>query len=351
VSLQSPLGIKSQSLSLKGPSIKLSEQADNEITLDTFEFEAGPERERFDQFLALRLPRVSLTRLRRAIAEGDAVVNGTSAPKGTRLSCGDRVRLVIVAAEPSATTPEPIPLDILYEDAELIAVNKPAGLLAHPSRTEKSGTLTNALAYYFLQTAGEVIRPGLIHRLDRETSGVIVIAKTARAHRLLSKAFRQRRVVKRYLGLVSGQVALDAGEVEAPIGREATAWPRWRVMSEGRSAHTRYTVRQRFANHTLLELEPLTGRTHQLRIHCAFLGHPVVGDRLYGINQESLAERLGLSHHLLHAYYLAFRHPTTGSELAVTAPLPTALTRALESLKAEEALGRGPQASAGESIN
>jgi 23S rRNA pseudouridine1911/1915/1917 synthase len=322
----------------KEGSIKPSEGANHD--LQTHEFEAGAEQERFDQFLALRLPQLSQTRIRRAIAEGAALVNGAVAAKGMRLSPGDRVSLTIAVSERSSATPEPISLNILYEDEELIVVNKPSGLLVHPSRTEKSGTLTNALAHHFLQTSSVPIRPGLLHRLDRDTSGVVAIAKTARAHRIIAKAFRQRRVTKRYLALVNGCVTNEAGEIDAPIGRDSNAWPRWQVMSEGRMAQTRYRVQQRFARHTLLELEPLTGRTHQLRIHCAMLGHPITGDRVYGGKLEDAAEHAICSTHLLHAYHLAFRHPTTGQEMTFLAPLPKAMLEALEKLGPEIEDGR-----------
>ncbi|HZN11230.1 MAG TPA: RluA family pseudouridine synthase [Blastocatellia bacterium] len=298
----------------------------------SFEFEAGPGKERLDHFLAARLPALSLTRLRRAVEAGDARVNGEASAQGARLQSGDRVSLVIAAGDRTATTPEPIALEILYEDSDLIVINKPAGLLAHPSRTEKSGTLTNALAYHFMATSPAPVRPGLVHRLDRDTSGAIAVAKTPRAHRILAKAFRQRRVEKRYLALVVGRVSPDAGEVSAPIGRDAASWPRWQVTPDGRPAQTRFAVRLRFAAHTLLGLEPLTGRTHQLRIHCAALGHPVVGDRVYGATDDALARALGLTHHLLHARELSFRHPGTGAELSFTAPLPPAVQRSLELL-------------------
>src|SRR5215475_7057524 len=221
----------------------------------SFEFEAGADKQRLDEFVATRLPKISLTRIRRLIAEGDVLLNHERSLKGVRLQPGDRVSVKIFAAEKSSTTPEPIPLDILFEDEHIIAVNKPTGLLAHPSNTEKSGALTNALAYHFWQTAGSPIRPGLVHRLDRNTSGVIVIAKTPRAHRTLSKHFRERRVKKFYLALVFGTVEQDQGEIEAPIGYDPKAWPHWRVMSDGRQANTHYRVRRRFGTHTLLELE------------------------------------------------------------------------------------------------
>jgi 23S rRNA pseudouridine1911/1915/1917 synthase len=288
----------------------------------SFEFEAGASRPRLDEFVASQLPKVSLTRIRRLIAEGDVLINGEKSVKGARLAAGDRVSVKIFAAEKSAATPEPIPLDILHEDDHLIIVNKSVGLLVHPSRSEKSGTLTNGLAYHFWQTTGSAIRPGLVHRLDRNTSGVIVIAKTPRAHRTLSKHFRERRVKKFYLALVCGIVEQDQGEIEAPIGYDPKVWPHWRVMSDGRPAKTHYKVKRRLGSHTLLELEPLTGRTHQLRIHCNLIGHPIIGDPIYSSKVDPLAAMHKLKHHLLHASRLLFRHPATNTEMDFEAPMP-----------------------------
>jgi 23S rRNA pseudouridine1911/1915/1917 synthase len=288
----------------------------------SFEFEAGPTRPRLDEFVAAQLPKVSLTRIRRLIAEGDVLINGEKSVKGVRLAAGDRVSVKIFAAEKSSTTPEPIPLDIVYEDDHLIVVNKAVGLLVHPSRSEKSGTLTNGLAYHFWQTTGSAIRPGLVHRLDRNTSGVIVIAKTPRAHRTLSKHFRERRVKKFYLALVCGAVEQDQGEIDAPIGYDPKVWPHWRVMSDGRPAKTHFKVRRRLSAHTLLELEPLTGRTHQLRIHCNLIGHPIIGDPIYSSKVDPLAAMHKLKHHLLHASRLLFRHPATNAEMDFEAPMP-----------------------------
>jgi 23S rRNA pseudouridine1911/1915/1917 synthase len=294
----------------------------------SFEFEASADKPRLDQFVAAQLPRVSLTRIRRLIAEGAVLVNQEKSLKGVRLQAGDKVSVKIFAAEKSSTTPEPIPLDILYEDEHIVVVNKPTGLLVHPSNTEKSGTLTNALTYHFWQTSGAPIRPGLIHRLDRNTSGVIVVAKTPRAHRTLSKHFRERWVKKFYLALVSGRLEKDLGEIDAPIGSDAKVWPHWRVMPEsegGKPAQTLYRVERRFNAHTLVELEPLTGRTHQLRIHCNLIGHPIIGDPLYASHPDPVAKRLGLKHHFLHASRLIFRHPATGKELNLEAPMPQAM--------------------------
>lgn len=306
----------------------------------SFEFIAGVGKPRVDEFVARALPKISLTRIRRLIAEGDVLVNSQNSLKGTRLSEGDHVSVKIFAAEKSAATPEPIPLEILFEDDALIVVNKPVGLLVHPSHTEKSGTLLNGLAYHFWQTAGDAIRPGLIHRLDRNTSGVIVLAKNERAHRTLSKHFRERWVKKFYLALVSGRVEQNSGEIDAPIGSKEgkDVWPRWQIMSEtegGKSAKTLYKVLRRFAAHTLLELEPQTGRTHQLRIHCNLIGHPIVGDPIYRSAlsaPDPLAAQHKIKNHLLHASRLIFRHPAGGRELDIEAPMPEQMRDVIASL-------------------
>lgn len=308
-----------------------------------FDFTVGADKPRLDEFVARELPKISLTRIRRLIAEGDVLVNGETSLKGVRLAPGDRVSVKIFAAEKSSSTPEAIPLEILFEDESLIVVNKPVGLLVHPSNTEKSGTLLNGLAYHFWQTSGEAIRPGLIHRLDRNTSGVIVLAKTPRAHRTLSKHFRERWVRKTYLALVRGRVQRDSGEIDAPIGSvqkdRANTWPHWRVMEEkdgGKPAQTRYKVVRRFAAHTLLELEPLTGRTHQIRIHCDLIGHPLVGDSIYASGAQGtdeLAAQYKIKHHLLHAFRLMFRHPAGGRELNIEAPMPEQMRNLIAELR------------------
>lgn len=310
----------------------------------SFELTAGADKPRVDEFVARELPKISLTRIRRLIAEGDVLVNGQASLKGSRLADGDKVSVKIFTAEKSSGTPEAIPLEILYEDESLIVVNKPTGLLVHPSHTEKSGTLLNGLAYHFWKTTGGAIRPGLIHRLDRNTSGVIVLAKNERTHRTLSKHFRERWVKKFYLALVSGRVEQNTGEIDAPIGSKEgkDVWPRWQVMEEkdgGRPAKTHYKVLRRFAAHTLLELEPLTGRTHQLRIHCNLIGHTIVGDPIYksaiastNAGTDPLAVKHNLKYQLLHASRLIFRHPAGGKELNIEAPMPQQMRELIESL-------------------
>lgn len=304
----------------------------------SFEFTAGPEGLRLDEFVCRELPRISQTRVRRLIAEADVLVNDQPSLKGYKLKSGDRVTVRVHAADKSSATPEPIPLNILFEDRDLIVVDKPQNLLVHPNHIEKSGTLTNGLAWHFWKSEGEAIRPGLVHRLDRQTSGAIVVAKTARAHRTLSKHFRERWVRKIYLALVSGVVDKQSGEIDAPIGNNQTNWPRWQVMESGRAAKTVYRVRQRFASHTLLELEPLTGRTHQLRIHCALIGHPIVGDTVYAPVADPLATARLVKVQLLHAWRLEFRHPATNQEIKCEAPVPALMRQIIESLGEEVGL-------------
>jgi 23S rRNA pseudouridine1911/1915/1917 synthase len=294
-------------------------------------------------------------RIAALLDKGACLVNQTAAAAGYHVSAGDFIEIAFDHATPTAMSPEPIPLEIVHEDAHLLVVVKPAGMLVHPTRGVKTGTLANALAYHLnrlhiedcgltidskadadLPNPQSVIRPGLVHRLDRATSGLMVIAKTQRALTSLCRHFHRRLVEKRYLALVQGNVAEDSFEIVAPIGRDADRRPRWGVMESGRHAHTRIKVRHRMGEVTLVELEPVTGRTNQLRIHCARVGHPVVGDDLYGdpgmnghqatlqpegsslvSEPDSLCSRL-----CLHAWRLAFHHPVGGAWMEFTSAVP-----------------------------
>lgn len=295
---------------------------------------------RLDQFLALQFPAISLTRLRTLIKQGEARLNGRTTFSGWILQAGDQVTIQLDPDAPTSAMPEKIPLDVLFEDEDLLIVNKPVGLLSHPSHKEKSGTLLNAIAYHLLHSPKlptSVPRPILLHRLDRDTSGVIALAKSERANRIVSKAFRERRVKKLYLALVHGIVAEDTGTIDAPISHDPNSWPRWGVREGGDASQTNFAVRQRFAHHTLLELEPLTGRTHQLRIHCAHIGHPIIGDQVYkGADKTVLhpIPNLKLKHQLLHAHSLALRHPSTNEDLCIVAAMPLAMTEAIQQLSA-----------------
>ncbi len=324
--VQSPF--RSQSYSCMPPSLPTNNQ--------NFTFAVAAKGLRLDQFLALQFPAISLTRLRTAIKQGDAQLNGRTTFSGWVLQAGDQVTIQLDPAAPTSAMPENIALDVLFEDEDLLIVNKPVGLLSHPSHKEKSGTLMNAIAWHLLHSPKlptTVPRPILLHRLDRDTSGVIALAKSERANRIVSKAFRERRVKKLYLALVYGVVAAEAGTIDAPIGHEPQTWPRWCVKEDGDASQTNFTVKQRFAQHTLLELEPLTGRTHQLRLHCTHIGHPIVGDPVYrGQTVLQPIPDFKLKHQLLHAYSLAIRHPSTGEEICVIAPLPATIMEAIQRL-------------------
>ncbi len=269
----------------------------------SFQFSALDEDSgrRLDEFLAARFGALSRMRIANLISGGACLVNQARVQAGHRIAPGDRVEITFDEGTPTAMMPEPIPLDVAYEDEHIIVVVKPSGMLVHPTRSVKSGTLANALTYHLnrsfyeddkttrgatLQGAahGELhslIRPGLIHRLDRPTSGLMVVAKTQSALAQLSRHFGRRLVDKRYLALVAGRIDKDEETISAPIGRDPDRRPQWWVMEGGRAAETRYQVVERFAEATLIEMEPVTGRTNQLRIHAAYTGHPIIGDEQY----------------------------------------------------------------------
>ena len=285
-----------------------------QITKLTFEIDAAANKQKLGDYLFDNLRELSKMYLRELIKTGKCEVNGELENSGYLLRERDFVEIEADLSRGTAMRPENIPLDIVFEDEELIVVNKPAGMLVHPSHRENSGTLLNALVFHLNQDSPKLIRPGLPHRLDKHTSGLIVVAKTARAHRILSGHFMKKRVEKRYLALVDGIVVDDEGAIEAPIGRFAEL-KYWSVKSDGKHSESRFKVRERFADTTLLELEPVTGRTNQLRIHCEMIGHPIVGDTARGGREF---ERL-----CLHAYRLAFPHPATRErvEFEITMPV------------------------------
>jgi 23S rRNA pseudouridine1911/1915/1917 synthase len=284
---------------------------------------------RLEPFLVERLPQVSRVFLRRAIANGQVLVNANRSRTGHKLRLGDIVDIRIPITATPALVPEPIPLDVVFEDDHLVVINKPAGMLVHPNGKITSGTLMNALCHHIQQSSSGA-RPGLVHRLDRDTSGLIVVAKTEQAHRVLSKHFRKRMVVKKYLALAHGEVAEDSFEIGLPIGWVAEAFPHWQVTAPGRESLTGVRVVERFSNYTLIEAEPKTGRTHQIRIHLAAVGHPLVGDRLYGKKDEVRAPVL--ERHFLHASSLEFHHPKTGEWLAFSSLLPPDLKSLIANL-------------------
>ncbi len=292
-----------------------------------FTVDAADAGRRLDVFLA-RASGLSRARVQDLIDRGDVLVGGHPQKPRHALRIGERVTVRVPDPEPLALTPEPIPLDILYEDEDLLVLNKPAGLVVHPGAGRATGTLVHALLAHcrHLPGIGGVERPGIVHRLDRETSGVMVVAKSENAHAALSAQFKDRVVRKRYLALVRGAVEPEAGRIEGAIGRREHDRKRMAVRARGgREARTGYHVLRRLADMTLIEASLETGRTHQIRVHFAHIGHPVIGDAVYGGRRgRQLAASSGspAGRQMLHAWRLGFRHPRTGAWLDFTAPIP-----------------------------
>ncbi|GAB4445107.1 MAG: RluA family pseudouridine synthase [Anaerolineales bacterium] len=299
----------------------------------TFRFERSTP-ERLDKFLTAQLPEFSRSRIQQLIAAGCVDVDGHPARKaGQPLEAGSTLTVRIPPPAPSGLLPEDIPLDILFENDDLLVVNKPAGMVVHPAAGHASGTLVNAVLGYDpgLEGIGGEERPGVVHRLDKETSGLILLAKNERAHRWLQDQFRLRNVEKTYLALVDGKPPTPAGRVEAPIGRDPKNRKRMAIVSEakGREAVSEYKTLEEFDKHTLLEFHPLTGRTHQIRLHCAFLKCPIVGDKVYGRRTPSLE----IGRHFLHAWRLKILLPNEKEPRTFEAPLPDELESILRFLR------------------
>ena len=306
-------------------------------------FKIGPDDVgvRLDAFLASQIEGWSRARLQRLIEAEDVLVNNKPAKASYKLRESDELEVELVSPATTTFTPEAIPIEIVYEDDTLVVVNKPAGLVVHPAAGIHSGTLANALAYHFQQLPNATsVRPGIVHRLDRDTSGLLVVAKTEAALENLSDQFRARTVYKLYAALVHGRVASDSGRIEQPLARDPSNRTRMAVVRGGRSALSIYRVARRFNRFTLLDVELKTGRTHQIRVHLAWLKHPVVGDETYGggrdntIQDPKLKSQIrALNRHFLHAEKLAFTHPTTGERTLFHSPLPAELSKLLTEIK------------------
>jgi 23S rRNA pseudouridine1911/1915/1917 synthase len=294
---------------------------------------------RLDRFVA-ELPAVATrSQAKRLIDAGRVRVDGVVRKSSFPLRAGTEVAVELFETPKTTITPEPLPLVVLYEDSDLLAVDKPPGLVVHPAPGWRSGTLVNALAHRLgtLADVGAPERPGIVHRLDRDTSGVILVAKTAAAHRHLARQFRDRHVDKRYLAVVRGVVSAASGVVDRPIGRHPHERKRMSVHSRrGRPAVTRWTVLERFHGATLLRVHPETGRTHQIRVHLAAIGHPVVGDPVYGVRRRGGAAAGPLAtfpRQALHAEEIRFRLPTGGTPIAIKSPLPPDLDQLVAALR------------------
>jgi 23S rRNA pseudouridine1911/1915/1917 synthase len=304
---------------------------DNEISV--MRIAEGQAGQRLDRFLVSALEDVSRTGAQQYIGEGLVLVNGRASKAGYILRAGDEVRLLRDTAKVYAGTAraQSLPLDIVYEDADLLIVNKAAGMVVHPAPGHSDDTLVNALlAYYPALQSVEGLRPGIVHRLDKDTSGLLIIAKNAPTQTALIEEMKRHHITKRYLALVEGTVSLERGSIDAPIGRDPRHRQQMAITAvAGREARTHFRVLEHFQRHTLLLLQLETGRTHQIRVHLQAIGHPVVGDPVYGSRRGS-AGALGLNRQFLHAYQLTFTQPRTGAVIDVEAPLPPELQAVLQ---------------------
>ncbi len=310
--------------------------------------EPGAAGRRLDLWLAAKLPGVSRTRLKALVAGGHVSVDGRAVKASTRLKAGQRVVVDVPPPPPETLIAERLPLNVIYEDADVLVLDKPARLVVHPGAGQRTGTLAHALLAHAPSTAGVggPRRPGIVHRLDKGTSGLLVVAKSPRAYAGLTEQLVARQVTRRYLALVHGEVRKAEGTIDAPMGRHPRHRTRMAVLPPGRGkrAVTRFRVLERFKGFTYLEAQLETGRTHQIRVHLASLGHPVMGDATYRlrstprITDPALAALVdGLDGVALHAASLAFTHPVTGARLEFASPLPNRIERLLFHLRTTRA--------------
>lgn len=283
---------------------------------------------RLDKYVCARVPELSRTRVQKLIAAGNITVNGQPAKPGLRLNPGDRIDIDIPPAPPRELKPEAIPLKIIYEDDDLLVVDKPAGLTVHPAPGHPTHTLVNAILAHFphLADIGDSLRPGVVHRLDKDTSGVMLVAKNSAAQADLARQFKSHSVTKAYLALVRGRLEPENGIIEADIGRDPHNRKKMAVVAVGREARTEYRVIKYIGGYTLLEIIPETGRTHQIRVHLAAIGFPVVGDKVYGVKSPHLSRQF------LHACRLGFKLPATSDYVEFESELPADLAQALEAI-------------------
>lgn len=298
---------------------------------------------RLDAYLAENIDGWSRSRLQRLVENEDVLVNENKAKPSYKIHEGDEIEVDLVEVPVARFEPENIPLDIVYEDEFLAVINKPAGMVVHPGAGVQSGTLANAIAYHFAieppANAGGSDRVGIVHRLDKDTSGLIVVAKTDEIHEALSEQFRERQVFKSYIALVHGSPDQNMGKIEAPIGRNKHNRLRMKVAGSGRSALSLWKVRQRYNKFTLLDVEIKTGRTHQIRVHMGYINHPIVGDEIYNEGRDNTVADTNtrnainsMPRFFLHAEGLSFTHPKTGERLEFTQELPAELKQFLDLL-------------------
>ena len=292
--------------------------------------------DRLDRYLSQQLPDISRSRLQKLIEQGNVQLNGeVCREKKTQVFSGDRLNLSIPPAKPLGLQPEAIPLDILYEDDTIIIINKPAGLVVHPAPGHETGTLVNALLFHCKNLAGigGVQRPGIVHRLDKDTTGALVVAKTDFAHQNLQAQIQAKTTQREYLAIIYGSPATDSGIIAQPIGRHRVDRKKMAVVSlekGGRTAVTHWQVLERLGNYTLMQFHLETGRTHQIRVHSSYIGHPIVGDPVYSSGRSL---KVNLSGQALHARKLSLQHPISGEWIEAIAPPPNEFTKLLTVLR------------------
>jgi len=292
-------------------------------------FKVEVESARLDEYVARKVVRLSRTQARKLIVDGRIVVEDVTVKPSFMVTFGQVIKVLSGFSEFSALEPEDIPIEILYEDDDILVVDKPAGLAVHPGAGHPSGTLVNALIYLrpALKGIGSSERPGIVHRLDLDTSGVMVIAKNLASHAHISEQFAQRSVNKIYLALVKGRLTQTEAIIDAPIGRDPSNRQKMSVVDGGKSAKTRYKVLRSIGDHQLLEVKLLTGRTHQIRVHLASIGHSIIGDSLYGKKSKTIDRQF------LHSHLLELVHPSTERSMAFKSPLPLDLKDFLATLE------------------
>lgn len=298
-----------------------------------YEFTCKTGGERTDKFLALQDTGITRSAAAALIEQGCCLVNGKIAAKNQKLKTGDTVTLDVPEAQPADILPENIPLDIVYEDSDLLVVNKPKGMVVHPANGHTSGTLVNAIMYHCqgnLSGINGVMRPGIVHRIDKDTTGALLVCKNDTAHRDLAQQLKDHTIKRRYRAIVSGNLKEDEGTVEGPIGRHPVDRKKMAInYKNGKDAVTHYKVLERFGNATYIECRLETGRTHQIRVHMTSLGHPLLGDEIYGSGKNPYH----LQGQTLHAMVLGFVHPRTGEYMEFSAPLPEYFLNLLEKLR------------------
>ena len=288
--------------------------------------------QRLDAFLASSLDGLTRSQATRLIESGEVAVNGKTAGKSYKLAGGEDIAVTLPEPEPVEAVPQDIPLDVVYEDADVIVVNKPSGMVVHPAPGHPDGTLVNALLYHCAGTLsgiGGALRPGIVHRIDRDTSGLIIAAKNDAAHQYLSAQLADHTLARTYECIVVGALREDRGTVDAPIARHPTDRKRMAVVAGGREAVTHWEVIARYPGYTHVRCRLETGRTHQIRVHMAYIGHPILGDTVYGAKKEVP----GLTGQCLHAVGLRFLHPRTHEVVELFCPLPEEFTRMLQKIR------------------